>query len=141
MKPSNSRQGNDSVGDRYSVGQVWRYKHRPGEDSSLLYIAAIDSHPKMGNIYSIYLCKLKVKNPYISGGVQHALPHAPVAREVLDMSVTERADVEIDTDGFGDGYKEWKSEFDAGRAGVFTISVAEIVDLVEESVNRRDDRK
>jgi hypothetical protein len=35
------------------------------------------------------------------------------------------------------GYEEWKRAFDEGRADIFTISVAEIVDVVEAALNKQ----
>jgi hypothetical protein len=125
----------DSNDRRYAVGQSWRYNHRDGEEGSLLHIGAMEDHPVLGTVYGIYLHGLEVKNPYIPGGVQRMLPHAPVSQETLDMSVTELVDIVIDPQGFEDGYGEWKREFDAGRAGVFTASVAEIVSLIERAVS------
>ncbi len=33
-----------------------------------------------------------------------------------------------------DGYSYWKKEFDKGNASIFTISVSEVVSLMEETI-------
>lgn len=119
---------------KYAVGQVWHYKTRPGEDSSLIYIGKIDTDQRQSSIYSISVRGLQMKTPSLGTGPHEHLPHSPVSRDALDMSVTERADRPFDTSGFADAYKYWKTEFDAERAGVFTISVAQIITALEQSV-------
>jgi hypothetical protein len=37
---------------------------------------------------------------------------------------------------YAEGYQMWKSAFDEGQAGVFTISLAEIINFVEDSINQ-----
>ena len=66
-----------SPGD-FKVGQVWRYKARPGEETSLAYIAWVD-HQRGVSIYHLYLDGLRLRNPRLPGGIQPALK--PEARE------------------------------------------------------------
>jgi hypothetical protein len=37
---------------------------------------------------------------------------------------------------YEEGYAHWKREFDAGRAGIYTMSVAEIVTLAEQTMSK-----
>ena len=37
-----------------------------------------------------------------------------------------------------DGYNQWKQAFDAGQAGSYGISLAEILDLIETMLAKRD---
>jgi hypothetical protein len=36
---------------------------------------------------------------------------------------------------YREGYATWKRAFEAGNAGVFTISVAEIIGVIEKAMN------
>lgn len=125
----------------YSEGQVWRYQTRPGEDGSRLYIARIDDDPLLGPIYHLYLDGLRIRNPLLPGGTQDHLPHIPVGRASLDTSVTELVVVVPDPPDIGDGYRLWRQEFDAGDAGVFTLPVKEIVQIVEDAVGRQGGKR
>ena len=72
----------------YKSGQVWKYKTRPGEENSLVYIVKVDRENGYGNIYHIYVDGLKIRNAKIKGGIQSQLPHAPVDEKTLNYSVT-----------------------------------------------------
>ncbi len=41
-----------------------------------------------------------------------------------------------DLPDFEEGYKIWKEGFDAGRAGFYTITIAEAVEIAEKSLNQ-----
>lgn len=53
----------------YNVGQIWKYQTRENESSSQIYIVRIDTDKKLINIYHIYVDGVKIKNPYIDGGI------------------------------------------------------------------------
>jgi len=37
---------------------------------------------------------------------------------------------------YEDGYDEWRKAFDKGKAGVFTITVKESIDVMEKTLNQ-----
>ena len=37
---------------------------------------------------------------------------------------------------FEEGYQQWRTEFDKGKAGVYNIPVAESIELIKEVFNR-----
>lgn len=121
----------------FSKGQVWAYKTRPGEEKSTLLINKVESHPKLGKIFHISLSGVKVKNPRFAGGVTSELPHFPVSQTTLEKSVTKLLRKSQPNTEYVEGYKEWKRAFDDGKAGIFTITVSEIVDVVETTVNKQ----
>ena len=121
----------------FAKGQVWAYKTRPGEESSMLLINKVESHPKLGKIFHISLSGVKVKNPHFAGGVTSELPHFPVSQTTLEKSVTKLLRKSQPNAEYVEGYKEWKRAFDQGKAGIFTITVLEIVDVVETTVNKQ----
>jgi len=121
----------------FSEGQVWSYKTRPGEEQSTLLINKVESHPKLGKIFHISVTNVKVKNPRLVGGVTSELPHFPVSQTTLEKSVTKVLRKSKPNAEYLEGYKEWKRAFDEGKAGIFTITVAEIIDGVETAINKQ----
>jgi hypothetical protein len=110
----------------FAEGQVWEYKARPGETGSLLKIVKIDRDPKLGDVFHISIVGVKIKGPK---GILSELPHAPVARNTLQKSVTKQSKSNVSFPDFQPGYAEWKS----AKGGVFNVSVAEIVSFVEQA--------
>jgi len=111
----------------YAQGQVWEYRSRPGEGKSLLKIQRIGTVPGLeanGPVYHISVNGLKLA-PHVAG----VLPHVPVSRETLDASVTRLSTRRPDFPGIEAGIEEWRQ----AQGGVFTISVAEIVELIDRS--------
>ena len=60
----------------------------------------------------------------------------PFAQAAIDKSVTTRVVSGLSVADVDEGYKEWRRSFDAGNAGVFTITVAEGVDFVAQTLSR-----
>ena len=121
----------------YSEGQVWSYKTRPGEEESTVLINKVESHEKLGKIFHISVSGVKVKNPHIAGGFSSDLPHFPVSEETLKKSLTKLAGKSKPNPEYLEGYNTWKEAFDAGQAGIFTISVSEIIGFVEVTINKQ----
>lgn len=120
----------------FEAGQVWKYKTRSGESDSRLYIVKVDAWPNGKRIFHIHVDKLKIKNPMVDGGIQTDLPHAPVSEEALRKSVRLLQKYSGALPDIAEGYAAWKDEYDKGGAGVFTISVSEIITAVEDAVNQ-----
>lgn len=120
----------------YAVGQVWSYKTRPGEENSHLVIVKITATSKDKITYGIFIEDVKLKNPHLAGGIQTSLPHAPVSKEVLDKSITKLIETRKKLPDYEEAYAEWKTAFDAGKGGVFSISIADILSTIEKAVNQ-----
>jgi hypothetical protein len=120
----------EAAAQNYSEGQVWQYKTRPGEAGSLLRISKIETHPKLGPVFHIGVVGVRVRNPLAKTGFTSELPHFPVSKATLDKSVTTLSRTKPVFPDFKEGYAEWQR----ANGGVFTISVAEIVSVVEEAV-------
>lgn len=120
----------------YEVGQVWSYKTRPGEEASTLLIDKIEANEKLGSIYHITIEAVKVRNPFSRAGISTELPHAPVSQVALDQSVIKLVGHRRPNPGYLEGYKTWKTAFDAHRGGIFTISVADVVSTIEQALDQ-----
>lgn len=120
----------------YAESQVWSYKARKGEETSRVLINKVETNPKLGNIFHISVSGVKVKNPRIAGGISTDLPHFPVSEETLKKSLTKLTGKSLPNPDYYEGYQTWKSAFDKGEAGVFTIDVADIVGVIEQAINK-----
>jgi hypothetical protein len=120
----------------YQTGQIWKYRTRDGEVGSYLVILNCLTIENYGTVYSICIEGIKLKNPWLEGGIQTTLPHAPVSEAALDASVIEPIGIrENALSMYLTEFQEWKEPFDRHEAGVFTISVAEILDCVEQAAS------
>jgi hypothetical protein len=126
----------DALAQEFKEGQVWSYRTRPNEQSSTLLINKVESDAKLGSIFHISVSGVKVKNRRAPGGVTQELPHFPVSKKTLEDSVLKLVGTAAPNPGYREGYATWKQAFDAGNAGIFTISVAEIVGFIEKTVNQ-----
>jgi hypothetical protein len=126
----------DAVAQQFSEGQVWEYSSRPGERGSTLLINKAESDAKLGVVFHISVRGVKVKNRNAPLGVCTDLPHFPVSAKTLQSSVTRLLRTESPNPGYVEGYETWRKAFEKGDAGVFTIPVAEIVELVEKTINQ-----
>ena len=118
----------------FSVGQVWKYKARPHESESEITIVAMDSDSELGNIVHIYVADVDIPNPKAPQGKTSFIGHLPYSEQALQESVTELVGTADALPDFEDGYKLWKSAFDAGEAGAFEVAVAEAIAGVEKSI-------
>lgn len=119
----------------FAEGQVWSYKTRLGEDASTLLIQKVEAHPRIGSVFHISILDIRIRNPQAEEGLSTEMAHAPVSRQTLGQSCTKLVATAEPDGRYLDGYAEWKGAFDAGDAGVFTISVAEIVAGIETAIN------
>ena len=121
---------------KYKPGQKWSYKTRPGEEDSYLIVLKVDKDPKLGNIIHIALRKLKMKNERSpDGSPSENVNHMPFSQEALDRSDPKLLAEETDLPDFADGYQMWREAFDARRAGIYSITVAEAVTVTEAGLN------
>ena len=119
---------------KYKVGQEWSYKTRKGEENSTLKILKIEEYPTHGKVIHISIGGLKVGDPNVEKGYAKEFTHIPISEKALNESVTKLKNEKVKLPTKIDGYDYWKKEFDQGISGVFSISVSEIVDLMEESI-------
>lgn len=121
---------------RYKVGQVWSYKTRPNESKSTFIVVKVENDPKLGNIVHIALRDLKIKNPRSPDGITDTMNHLPFAEEAITKSAVKLLKVKQELPDFEEGYNLWREAFNQKRAGIYTITIAEAVKVVEESLNQ-----
>ena len=128
----------DAPPPEFAAGQVWSYRTRPGEEDSALLINRVEPHEKLGPIFHISLSGLRVPDAQAPDGLMRELPHCPVSLKTLRESCTVcrgQADANPEHE---EGLATWRAAFDAGRAGIFTITVADIVGVVEKTLGGSD---
>jgi hypothetical protein len=121
----------------YEVGQVWSYQSRAGDDSSVVLINLIETDPKLGAIYHISVLHVHIPGVTNNSKAATDLPHLPVSKETLDKSVVALVGHREVLSGYREGYDLWRTAFDAGHAGIYTLSVADIVTLLEETLKKQ----
>lgn len=119
----------------FAVGQVWTYQTRPGDEGSTVQINRIETVARLGVVFHLSVHDVHLRSDEAPEGfVVTDLPHFPAAQESLETSVIALSERRARTIDFESGYSEWREAFDAGRAGVFTIPVAEIVAAIEQAI-------
>jgi hypothetical protein len=115
---------------KYRPGQVRKYRTRPAETGSRATILRIDSAPPTGYIVHVALDGLAIRSPQNRDGVAKTISHLPFSEAAIDGSLTE-LDREGPVPDFREGYQTWRDAFDQHKAGVWTVSVAEVVTAME----------
>jgi len=90
----------------------------------------VESLPKVGTIVHVRIDGVHLKN-CAGGPSPSTIEHAPVAKLALDESVTVLLKSDVPIPPYEDGYREWLSHC----GGVYTISVAEILNADEATLN------
>ncbi|MFW8625518.1 hypothetical protein [Deinococcus sp. ME38] len=117
----------------FQASQRWTYRTRPGEDTSTVLILRRDDEAT-GTVLHIALDGLRLGNPHLPGGVQTELGHAPIAADALRASVLDLIEVNAPLPADEGGYRQWREAADRGEAGVFTLTLAELLDLIGRAV-------
>jgi hypothetical protein len=103
-----------TVDSTYSPWQVWSYKTRPSE----------------GVIVHVRIDGVQFKNCK-GGPAPTTIDHAPFTKIAMDKSVSRQLRTVSELPEFEAGYKDWL----AHCGGVYTVSVAEMVDVNDATFN------
>lgn len=112
--------------DRYAAGQIWNYHNRPQDAGSRIKIqraAVFGGRP----VYHIAVSGIQ-----LAGEPGRVTQHLPVSAQTLDASVTDRAtgDFAVTLAQTDEGIAEWER----AQGGVFTITLSEIIDLIDQTM-------
>jgi hypothetical protein len=77
-----------------------------------------------------------VINPAAPQGKSTFISHMPFTEEAIDQSVLQLVDQREQLPRFEEGYATWKEQADKGKAGVFTIRVAEAIEGIASAFKR-----
>ena len=110
-----------SGSEKYLEGQVWEYRTRRGEEHSVLKIQRVGADLQTNEpIFHISIIGLKCAQ-------FDALAHAPVSQATLDKSVIRLATAPGEFPDADEGITEWQR----ADGGVYSVSVAEIVEMAD----------
>jgi hypothetical protein len=109
---------------------VWEYRTRPQNAESLLRIQQVETGPAGAPVYHFSLAGIR-----IDGMPGDTMPHLPVSAATLDASVTRLSTRTPDFPDPAEGIATWR----AAKGGVFTIPVADIVDIIQKTIDGQRD--
>lgn len=122
----------------YAVGQRWRCQGRSASETPVLTINRIDVHPLGGEILHVGVSGARIRHPGLRDGFITTFAHLPVIAQVLERSGAELVGEGAPDPAYLEGYQQWKQAFDAGQAGSYGISLAEILGLIETMLAKRE---
>lgn len=125
----------------YAVGQVWTYHVRPGDEGSTLQINRMDQDPKLGTIFHISVFGVHISGSHLTSSIASELAHLPVSKQTLDASVKALSSGPHRQVAYEEGYSVWRQAFDSGHAGVYTITIAEIISIAEKAIAKSGQRR
>ena len=114
---------------KFSPGQLWAYNTRPGKPASTLTILKVDRIDKLGIIVHIRVDGIQAHNP--RGELVPSVQHMPFTRDAILLSVVKLLRTNA-TSQTMEGYEYWRTHC----GGVYIISVADAVDLMEKTLDR-----
>jgi hypothetical protein len=116
----------------FAVGQVWKYVTLEDDEESTLTIVGIENMPWQGEARVVVHISITGLTPRSGAEIpQGMIRHVPLALEALERSVTELVGTTGELPPFQEGYAEWER----AKGGWFTVSVAEVVELVRQATN------
>ena len=127
----------DTTASKYQIGQVWGYSTRPYETDSYLTVVKVEL--LYGNEVAVHIQidDLDMEPFELGGPPRTTASHLPFSEAALDASVTELLDkVEVSPE-YEEGYEIWREAFFEGNAGIFSITVAEVIDLIESTTSNQ----
>ena len=114
----------------FQVGQEWSYEARAQDVNSTVLVGALEDHPKLGRIVHIAVTNVRVRNPNAEGGYSTVIGHIPMSQSALRDSVTELLASGQQADQVAEGLETWRE----AQGGVFTVSVSEAVQYIEDTL-------
>ena len=104
----------DTKTAKYHVGEKWRFRSRPGEDTATLTILKVESDEKRGvTIVHITVEGVRIKAAHAPSGFSETVGHMPFDEPAIAKSVTK---------------------LDSGKGGIFTITVGEGIAFLEKAM-------
>lgn len=124
----------ETTDSKYQVGQDYSFKSREFEPHARLTILKVEHQDKVGNIVHIWVDSVKVKTSQNPIKYSTIITHMPFSEAALDSSGLERIGEAKVIHDYQEGYNEWRTSFEKGKAGVFTIPVGKAVAYMEETM-------
>jgi len=125
----------DTSNARYHVGEKWSFQSRPGEENATFTILKVETDEKRGGvIVHITVEGVRIKCAQAPSGFSETVGHMPFDEAAIDKSVTRLVAKDVQLPPFEDGYQQWRTAFDSGKGGIFTITVGEGIAFLEKAM-------
>jgi hypothetical protein len=130
----------DSSDSRFKAGQVWQYETRPHEKDSTITILKVESVPNFRQDTLVYVSVqgLSIKTPDKpdTPDVITTITPKPFSEEAIERSVLKMIKDNAPLPEYEEAYDKWRREFVKGNDWYFAITVAEVVEIFEQDVNK-----
>jgi hypothetical protein len=93
-------------------------------------ILRLETLPKLGEVVHVRIDGVQFKN-CTGGDAPREIGHAPFSRDAIEKSITTLRSQLHEVPDYQAGYTEWRSHC----GGVYKISVAEVVELDDQTFN------
>jgi len=113
-------------------GQVWSYNCRNSEPESRLTIIKLDN-PGKEQIVHIRVDDVNIIQRNTGEVIATYIEHLPMSLDAFSKSVGE-IESTVET-SINDGYFDWKKKFDEGKAGVWSLEVSAVIEMIENTCN------
>jgi hypothetical protein len=111
-------------------GQIWSYKTRRNEEDSTLIVLKFE---ELNGVAIVHIklegLKLKAKS---KKDIILSIDHLPISLKSFENSVISLKGT--CKTGLNDGYFYWRHKFESGESGIWSIEIAEIISLTENSM-------
>lgn len=115
---------------KITKGQKWTYVTREGETDSILTILELDKEKEIAHIS---LDHLKIKNTKSGEIILTSIEHLPVTINKLKENIKTMVDV-VNVNK-NEGYLYWEEMYNKNEAGIWSIDIASIVEIIEGTYN------
>ena len=133
MNKNNSRLININ-NSKYRRGEEYSFQARSFEPNARLVILKVEHQEENGNIIHVRVDSVKIKTSEHPVNYSTVITHMPFSETALDASGLKKIGEVEKIPDYQEGYNEWRTSFDQGKAGIFTIPVGKAIDYMQETM-------
>lgn len=105
------------------------------KENSVLTILKVEKYDTVGIVIHISIDALISRNTSDAIHYHPSIGHLPLSKEALLHSVTTLISEDNPLPDFNEGYTMWREAFDNNKGGIFSITVCEIANYIEDTIN------
>jgi len=98
-------------------------------------VLRVDAHPQLGTIVHVRIDGMRIRIPQDPSRPVTMIEHMPFSESALLASTTRLVREGTEVPDYSAGYAQWLDALERGNGGIFTISVAEGIDVMERTLN------